>query len=163
MFYLTWKLRNVENEDFPRLRIQIKLNLFVVPIMFLSSIVLHGFAQIWIHSGGDNPLQYLLLSSIFDQMINSMIMYVTIYVDDTWAIASFLDLGFVDFLSPHESSSPSFPYEKKIKEEKFWIQVKLRISKHWEIGLVTTSIYIFAYTSNQDLKLGTNDVFTKWK
>jgi len=123
IFYLTWKLRNVENEDFPRLRIQIKLNLFVVPVMFISSIILHGFAQIWIHSGGKNPVQYLLLSSVSDQIINSMIMYVTIYVDDTWAIASFLDLGFVDFLSPQESSLPSFPYEKKIKEEKFWIQV----------------------------------------
>ena len=122
-FSLTWQLRNVQNENIPKLRTQIKLNLYVVPLIFLSTIMLQGLAQFWVRFGRTQEFEVLLLVFLCDQICNNMIMYATIYVDDTWTLASIFDLGFIDFLAPN-SNDRRIPYEANINTtEKFWVCV----------------------------------------
>jgi len=120
IFSLSWQLRNVHNEDFPQLRTQIKLNLTVVPAIFFSTIIFHAIAQMWVRLAGFPNIEVMFTILLFDQIVNNVIMYITVYIDDTWTLASIFDLGFVDFLAPNSNMEQ----EDEIGViETFWVKV----------------------------------------
>lgn len=106
-----YKFRNLQHDSIPGLSSQMNSNLFIIPFIFITTVVLAVFTILFAaltKGSNDYSPTYYLYSSIIDNLLNNMVMYWNLF--GTFESGDFLDdtFHFDDHLDSGSTSSSRF-------------------------------------------------------